>query len=170
MLVSSSINVFLFLEQQKEHDHIFNQVNAVLDEINPNDLIVFTNIDVYVSFNKPYLKDNNSIYYNIDHNFYEDKLQNRGNYTYSGFTSTELDKLNVSYEKHQLNGLEEIKKTLAENRTVWIFTRNTEKEVLEEIVMKLLGSYKISEKLVTNEKYPDEALPYPKRIFVISPA
>jgi hypothetical protein len=170
LIISSSMNVFLFLEQQKEHNNVFNEVNAVVSEIKDNDLVVFTNIDVYVSFNKPYLETNNSIYYNIDHNFYEKKLEDRGNYTYSGFSSTELDKLNVSYVKHQLNGLNEIEKALNENRTVWIFTRNTEKEVLNEIIMKLPDSYTLSEKLVLNEKYPDEALPYPKRIFIISNA
>lgn len=168
LLISSSINVFAFFEQQKEHNKVFNEVNAILDKIKHNDLVVLTNIDVYVSFNKPFFKGNNSIYYNIDHNFYEIKLKNRGNYTYSGFLSTELDKLNCSYEEHQLNGLKEIKKALDENRTVWIFTRNTEKEVFEEIIMKLPGSYKLSEKLVINEKYPDEARPYPERIFIIS--
>jgi len=167
LLIVSSSNIFLFLEQQKEHSIAFNQFSTVLEEMNSSDLVVFTNIDVYVSFNKPYFKNNNSIYYNIDHNFYENKLKNRGNYTYSGFLSTKLDKLNCTYEEHQLNGLKEINKALDENKTVWIFTRNTENEVFNEIIAKLPDSYVLIEKIQINEEYPDEALPYPKRIFII---
>lgn len=168
LIIASSMTLNGFFTQQNEHDRIFNEVNTILTKISPNDLIVFTNIDVYVSFNKPYLKDYNIIYYNIDHNFYEKKLENRGNYTYSGFTSTKLDKLNVTYREHQLNGLYHIEKALHENRTVWVFTRNTKQEVITDMIEKLQGNYVLTEKLVINEKFPDEALPYPKRIFIIS--
>lgn len=168
LIISSGLTLNGFFNQQTEHTESFAAVNSIFNEIKSDDLLVFTNIDVYVSFNKPYLKNHDNLYYNIDHNFYEKKLINRGDYAYSGFMTTKLDKLNVTYEKHQSHGLNLIKNALNENKTVWIFTRNTKEEVIDEIIEKLPDGYILEEKLVLSEKYPDEALSYPKRIFIIS--
>ena len=168
ILIISSITIYGFIEQQKEHSIVYNDVNEILNEIGPNDLVVSTNSHIYVEFSY-YLKNNHILY---DFNYPE---FDSSNYTYSeaikfltGWTAPpKSDDPDFLYNKQYI--LEKIEKTLQKNGKVWILTNNTRDEVYTKLISKINEkNIKITEKTIQYEKYPDESRPYPKKVIIIS--